>query len=176
MKKKILIGILIVLILFTITGCGGSKNSEMNNIKNTSDNNEVVTIQGEKFYLKSDKDFGDLHYKENYVDFHTDQIGNMRTMSYSKNGNTVFGIRVMYDEDRLESELKAVLETQTGAKEQSKEINGIKYIYYEYTSNDNLTVHHYMHVHNSKVYSIGIFLGEDSGDIEKVFMNNVSFK
>ena len=176
MKKKFLLCLLVIVSIFAITGCGKSNNSEANNNKNTSDKAEVVTIQGEKFNLKSDRDLGELHYKENYVDFHTDAIGNIRTMSYTKQGNLFFEVRIMYDDTRSISELKAILETQTEAKEQSKEINGIKYIYYEYKTSDDLVVHHYMYVHKGKVYSIGFFLGDDASNTEEAFMNNVSFK
>ena len=176
MRKKLLLGLLVIVGLFAITGCGKSSNIETNINKKINDNKEVVTIQGEKFNLSSERVLGGIHYQENYVDFNTDQIGNMRTMNYSKEGKSIFEVRVMYDENRSDSELKAIVETQTGAKQQSKEINGIKYIYYEYTADDGATVHHYMYVFNGKVYTIGFFLGEKPGDIEEVFMNNVSFK
>lgn len=96
-------------------------------------------------------------------------------MNYIK-GDLVFEVRMMYDDSRSDSELKAIVETQTGAKEQSKEINGIKYIYYEYTSDEGDIVHHYMYVYEGKVYSIGFFLGKNPGDIEEVFMNNIYFE
>ena len=176
MKKKIILSLLIIFALFTITGCDNSNNSEETINNNSNDDKNVVTIQGEKYKLKSDQTLKSIHYKENYVDFHSDAIGNIRTMSYTKQEKVIFEVRVMYDENRSLSELKATLETQTGAKEQSKEINGIKYIYYEYKTDDNLTVHHYMYVYDGKVYSIGFFLGENYGNIEEIFMNNVSFE
>lgn len=175
MKKKILLVLLVIVALFTVTGCGKSNNSD-GKTNNTSDNKEIVTIQGEKFKLKSKTSLYDINYNENYVDFHTDRIGNVRIMNYTKQEKVVFEVRIMYDDTRSLSELKAILETQTGAKEQSKELNGIKYIYYEYKTSDNLIAHHYMYVHKGKVYSVGFFLGENPGNIEEVFMNNVLFE
>ena len=172
--KKILL--LIILALFIMTGCGKVKKNEININNNSNDAKDVVTIQSEKYKLKSNQTLKNLHYKENYIDFHSDAIGNMRTMSYIKQEKVIFEVRVMYDENRSLSELKATLETQTGSKEQNKEINGVKYIYYEYKTGDNLTAHYYMHVCDGKVYSIGFFLGENYGNIEEVFMNNVSFE
>lgn len=184
MKKKVLIIIALIVVLgiglFTLTGCGKNTNNNENSssVKSSTEtkDNTVVRIGAETFKLNSDRDFNNIHYKENYVDFNTDQIGNMRTMSFSKEGKTIFEIRVMYDENRSDSELKAIVETKTGAKEQSKEINDIKYIYYEYSTDDGLTAHHYMYVYNGKVYSIGFFLGENPGNIEEIFMNNVRFE
>lgn len=173
MKKRFLLGIIFLLVISIVTGCNKSNNIKTDDKKET--NKKVVTIQGEKFDLNSERILGDIHYQENYVDFNTDQIGNMRTMNYSKEGENIFEIRVMYDENRSLSEMKAIIETQTQAKEQSKKINKIRYIYYEYTDND-LIVHHYIYVYKGKAYSIGFFLGKKPGNIEEVFMNNVSFE
>ncbi len=173
MKKKLLC-LLLVLTLFTVIGCG-NKND---NIDKTTGNKvtNMVTIGEEQFKLDSSADLYSLHYKRNFVDFYTDAIGDMRTMSYTKDDNLVFEVRVMYDEGRSVSELKAITETQTGASATSKVVNGIEYVYYEYTSTDGLTVHHYIYAYNGKAYSIGFFLGESAGNIEEVFMNGVSFE
>lgn len=174
MKRKILLGLVVLITLFTLTGCGNKK--EENNKENTKDSKNIVIINKEKFELTSETELYDLHYNENYVDFHTDRVGDYKLMSYQIGDDLVFEVRLMYDDSRSDSELKAIIETQTGAKEQSKEVNGIKYIYYEYTGTDNETVHHYLYVHNGKVYTIAFFLGKEPGNIEEVFMNNVSFK
>ena len=170
MRKKIILCLLVLIGIFAITGCGSSKATD-----NTSDKKVVVTVQGKSFNLDVDIDLGGLHYKENNVDFHIDPLNNMRTMNYTKDGNIVFEVRTMYDENRSIEELKAILSTELNAEEQSKKVNGIEYIYYEYKS-DDLMVHHYIHVYNGKVYTIAFFLGEDPGDIEDVFMNELSFK
>ncbi len=175
MKKKFLLYLFVLTSVFTITGCGNSRNSQTIS-NNSNDDKNVVTIQGEKYRLKSDQTLNSLHYKENYVDFYSDAIGNMRTMSYTKQGKLIFEVRIMYDENRSLSESKAIIETQSSAREQSKEINNIKYIYYDYKNKDDVTVHLYMYVYNGKVYSIGFFLGENYGNIEEVFMNNVFFE
>lgn len=172
MKKRFLLSLLVIVTFFAIMGCGKSNGS---NNQKTNDNKDVVTIQGQQYKLKSEQSLQKLHYKENYIDFYSDAIGNMRTMSFFKQEKLIFEVRMMYDESRSLSELKAIVETQNGAKEQSKEINGIKYVYYEYQTKDNSTVHHYMYVYDGKVYTIGFFLGENYGNIEDVFMNNVSF-
>ena len=176
MKKKIILSLLLVVTLIIVTGCSTKENNNSSTKGNSKSSSNVVTINKEKFELDSSRNLENLHYKENYVDFQTDQIGYMRTMSYSKDGKLVFEVRTMYDESRSDSELKAIISAQTNAKEQEKEINGIKYIYYEYTQEENVTVHHYIYVHKNKAYTIAFFLGENPGNIEEVFMNNVSFE
>ena len=125
MKKKILFCLLVMVGVLTFTGCGKSVDSVSNTKQDISDNTDVVTIEGEKFKLNSSDNLYNLHFKENYVDFHTDTIGNYKIMNYI-NVDLVFEVRMMYDDSRSDSELKAIVETQTGAKEQSKGIKGIK--------------------------------------------------
>ena len=97
-------------------------------------------------------------------------------MTYKPNGKLAFEVRVMGDDGRSIEELKALITTKYKCQEQSKEINGNKYVYFEYNAEDGVKVHHYIFVYRGKAYSIGFFLGENPGNIEEVFMNNVSFK
>ena len=168
--KKVIISVILIAALLLTVGCGSKKEES-----NEAESGNVVMIQGEEFELHSTEDLAGIHYKENYVDFYSDAIGNMRVMSYTKGGDPVFEVRVMYDENRSLSELKAIVETNYDTKEQSKTINGTEYIYYEYTGSAGETIHHYLTVFNGKAYSIGFFLIGDAGNLEEVFMNNVSF-
>ena len=49
-------------------------------------------------------------------------------------------------------------------------------MYYEYKNNIGDDAHYYLYEYNNKTYSIIFFLGENSGNIEEVFMNNVRFE
>lgn len=69
MKKKIILGLLVIVGLLTITGCGNSGNSQTNTKQDVSKEKNVVTIEGEKFKLNSSDNLYNLHFKENYVDF-----------------------------------------------------------------------------------------------------------
>ncbi|MBR2828452.1 MAG: hypothetical protein IKE70_04400 [Bacilli bacterium] len=175
MKKFQFIFILVIICLITLTGCGKESNKESTK-KNVNNKKEQVTIGKETFQLKNEANLYDLHYKENYVDFHTDRMGNNKIMNYTKGEEVIFEVRIMYDESRSLEELKAIIETQANKKEEEKEINGIKYTYYEYETEESLSVHHYIHVHKGKPYTIAFFLGKNPGNIEKVFMNNVFFE
>ena len=168
--KKIVICLMLVFALLMTSGCGGKKEE-----KKDTESGSVVEIQGESFELHSTEDLYDIHYKENYVDFHTDAIGNIRTMTYNKGDEFVFNIMVYYDENTSLEEAKAIIEVDYGAKEQARTVNGIDYIYYEYADANGYPIHHYMYVYGGHVYSIGIVLGNDPGNIEEVFMNNVRF-
>ena len=168
--KRIVTSLILILCILTAAGCGPKEGGS----EKTASGN-IVEIQGEKFELKSTRDLEGIHYKENYVDFQTDALSNMRIMSYPKGSDPIFEVRVMYDESRSLSELKAIVETNASTKEQSKTIAGTEYVYFEYTGTSGETVHHYITVFDGKSYSIGFFLFGDAGNLEEVFMNNVSF-
>ncbi len=169
--KRTIICFVLILSMIAMAGCGSKKEDSKEASKGA-----VVTVLGDEFELRSTQDLYGIHYKENYVDFYSDAIGNMRTMSYRKGDQFAFEVRVFYDESRSIEESKAIIEVNYGAKEQSKTINGIEYAYYEYDDAEGIKVHHYMTVFDGKVYSIGFFLGDEPGNIEEVFMNNVSFE
>ena len=188
MKKRLImismISLILIMGVFTLTGCGDgnedTKNSKSTNTAVYNDNNQedknIVKIGDEKFKLKSEANIQNCYFLENYVDFQTDTIGDIKKMTYKPNGKLAFEVRVMGDDGRSIEELKALITTKYKCQEQSKEINGNKYVYFEYNAEDGVKVHHYIFVYSGKAYSIGFFLGENPGNIEEVFMNNVSFK
>ena len=124
-------------------------------------------------YQKIETELKDLHYLRNYVDFNTDQVGNTKSMSFNYEGAFSFEVRVNCEEEHSLEEVKDVLKEH---EEKTKEVNGIKYFYYEYKSNLSDDVHYYLYQHNNRVYSIIFFLGANHGDIEEVFMDAVKFK
>lgn len=169
MKKKFVLSLLIILSIFLITGCSNSNKETIDN-----NNNEVyVTIGNDKYKLSNKTELNNLHYLENYVDFNTDRVGNTKSMSFNYDGEFSFEVRVNYQDEHSIDEVKEVLSEY---EEKTKEVNDIKYFYYEYKSDLGDTVHYYLYEYNNKPYSIIFFLGENPGNIEKVFMDNVYFK
>ena len=133
----------------------------------------VVTIGDKTFLLKNDADLNGLHYKENYVDFNTDRVGNLKTMSYNFDGAFSFEVRVYCEEEHSFEEVKAQM---SDYEESVKEVNGIAYTYYAYKNDLGDDAHYYMVEYENKTYSIIFFLGENPGNIEEVFMDNVRFE
>ena len=183
MKKKVPVIALIVVLglgLFALASCGNNAGSDNGSANNGSENNSaaqkesaVVTIGNESFDLKNETELVGLHYLENYVDFNTDRIGNVKSMSYNYDGAFSFEVRVNCDEEHSYDEVKALMNEY---EEKTKEVNGIVYTYYEYKSSLEDDVHYYLYEYDHKPYSIVFFLGENPGNIEEVFMNNVRFE
>ena len=181
MKRKgwMMAALIVVLCLglVALAACGNHTNSGDNNgSKNNSTAPKagaVVTIGDETYNLKSETELIKLHYLENYVDFNTDRVGNTKSMSFNYQGAFSFEVRVNCEEEHSYEEVKALLSEY---EEKTKEVNGITYAYYEYKSNLNHDVHYYLYEYDQKPYSIIFFLGENPGNIEEVFMNNVRFE
>lgn len=167
--KKLFLSLIVLLCLFSLTGCGN--NVKKNEVQNTKDNEVIIKINDEVFKLKSEANLKDLHYRENYVDFHTDAIGKMRTMSYSKNGELVFEVRLLYEDEHSFDEVNKLIEGES----QIKKINGIDYTYHEYTKNGNI-MHVYLHNYKNITYTIIFALKKSMDDFEKTYMNNVYFE
>ena len=180
MKRNTLLTCLFALVLVAglavLAGCGGEGEGGSGKTGQGKADPTVVVIGEEQFKLSNPAQMGAMHYLENYVDFHTDQIGIIRTMGYSVGDTFFFEIRMITVEGQSLSEAKAAVETTSGASEQARDINGVSYVYYEYLDDDGTPTHFYLHVHDGQVYTIVFFLGEDPGNIEDVFMGNVSFR
>ena len=168
MKKKLAF-LIILIILFTLTGCG---NKEDNDGKISKTDGIFVTIDGEKFKLNGTGHLEKLYYPENYVDFNTDAMGRMRTMRYRKNDETIFEVRITCEkESSFEDNLKQIKFNTIDRK-----INNINYKYFTYVNDDGTKAHVYMTYYGKVTYSIMFITIKDLPDLEKVFMNNVYFK
>ena len=161
--KKI---ILILMFLIIITGCG---NNKQNNTKKKDD--VTITIGEETFKLKSKRNLKDIQYLENYVDFHTDAMGNNRIMNYYKNNELVFEIRVIYDEVRSFEEIKKSINHE----ESKKTINGIEYSFFNYQNTSGNIIHLYTYNHKNTTYSIMFTFKNELPELENTFMDNIKY-
>lgn len=94
--KKVLLCISVFIVSLVMVGCNIILDATNDTRKN--DRNEVTfKLEGQEFSLYSDEVLKDIHYKENYTDFHTDAIGNIRTMNYNIKDEIIFSLRVMCD-------------------------------------------------------------------------------
>lgn len=178
MKKKIII-IMLVISLFTITGCGSNKveNNNSSNSKNDVSDNNTVKIKDEEIKLNYDTNFNNMYFKENVSKFNTSTMGSNHVIQYVKDGGVLFEIRMAYIENKTIEESKKEINFEVS----SKKINNLEYQYgiWETKNNetgDTIYAHQYFYEFNGTTYTI-VFMSKDNiDDFEKVFMNNVYFK
>ena len=164
--RKFILGIILIMLL-SITGC----NKDIKKENDTKNDDVIVNIGDETFKLKSKRVLKNIQYLENYVDFKTDAIGNMRTMSYMKGEEYLFEVRVMYDEKNSLEETKK----KVNHEEKKKVIGDIEYSYYDYKNSTDNIVHLYLHNYKNITYSIMFIFKNDLPEFEKTFMDNVEF-
>ena len=168
MKKRIILVLLLVLFL---TGCFNKKeNTEQP--KTTNDDAVMVTVNGKQFKMHPDGTLKDMHYLDNYGDFYSDAIGNIRVLSYFEKGECLFEIRMTYNEDRSFDDLKASF----NAEEQSKMIGNINYTYFSFKNDKGDDVHAYLYNYSGVTYTVAIVSKIDVTNFEEIFMKNVYYE
>lgn len=167
--KKIFSVFLALLLAFGLAACGEDKE------ESAPDN--IVEIQGEQFELGEAQDYEGIQYKSNSA--HLDSYGfeSFRSLIYPNGEDIAFSVMIFYDERTNISNMKDAIKSKYGAEAQEKTVNGIDYVYFEYTDVDGYTVHEYDHPYRRGVAYMRFFFGDyDAGNFEEVFMNNVTFK
>ena len=138
MKKKILLGLLVLVGLFTITGCGSSNSDSKN--KNSSSDAKVITIDDNKIKLDKKDDYnGKIEYAYS-SSFKLDSLGTTRFYSFvDKDDNELVQISVntTYETpDRTISLLESNYynNNTNDVKSENKTINDMDCVYIEYNN------------------------------------------
>jgi len=172
MKKRILL--LLFICLLTV-GCASKKKEE----KKKDDTEAVLKVNGEEIKLKTKENLKNMHYTGNYVDFTSNRVGYLDTITYSMRGITYFQIRLGYVEDNMET-----VKSKTDSSFIKKKVGDLEYEYtvnkLKMTKDDGSTIemdgHMYLYENNDGCYSI-MFLSEyDITDLENAFMKSVYFE
>ena len=168
--KRVIIVLLSLLMTLCLAGCGSKEDTPK------TDDSEKITVNGKTYNFRAETHLLDMHFKENYVDFHTDQMGDLYMMSLNEGDNFVFQIRVGATSGHSVEEISEML----GISPVSKKINDLEYRYGEYkfvfNEADEYDAHIYMHEYNGLLYSAIFIINGDIADLETKFMNSVYFK
>ena len=188
MKKKIL-SLLVIVALFTITGCGKSEN------KSNISNDKTYTVGGVKFQLDKKDDYekkiyylSSSKFKSNYSASTGDRLTLLKDENAGENlDNFVLMIYVNVQElktinDRL-AYFKNYPDSIKELNQSEKSINGNTWTYFTYVSEnaqrDPFTVHEYCIEKKIGNYDslVQVYFNKaDSIDeFEEAFMNNVEF-
>lgn len=160
MKKKILLGVLAFIALFTITGCSSNNSS-------TNTKSDKKTKVSSRFNAKSNVD--NLYFK--YIS--TNELGDTANGKIMKAGD--YNIIVTHQKNTSKDDIayEKMLITDN-----DQTINKIKWSVYRY-SNDTVTSKIYMYAKDDGVYTITFAKYTkdlDMTDIINEFMNEVEFK
>ena len=169
MKKKILLSLLVIVVLFIITGCGSS-NPDSEAIP------KQFTVGGNTIKLDQNFVFHDLSYKVGEgLSHRTTDLGDYITYENKDvyDGDFAFQIIVYYNEGKTINDVAKFVKED----KEIKEINSIKWTTYKTTSN-KIVGYAYLAEINGDLYAINITKYEEANvDLEgiaTVFMKQVA--
>lgn len=162
--------ILLILLLFTITGCGQVSNNKTA-VEGNRQKEVVAQIDHLEVKLNSNGAFKRLTFKYPH-DATTMNVGTYYMMDYLDNGNFVFRIAMYCFENRtLDETMKDTTSTFKG----TKTINDRIWHIYEGKTNDNKNLLNYAYQYNNDTYTITFIFDNNLDEFINVFMNNVRF-
>lgn len=175
MKKRVFSVLLVMVLLFSITGCGS--NNSNSSQKNISNKFEVKDVS---FTFDKDAEFHDYKYKtaDGIV---PEESQKAVYLTYRNNeiydGLYVFRIVLSYSENTSLKDLESIpAESET----QKVSINGVSWNKYVNEKSKNMKVIAYFMERNNTVYVVNIGKYNDADvDVDKladVFMNGVTIK
>lgn len=178
MKNKILLILLVVVGLFTITGCGSKKEAE-NNKKEEVVDETLFKIKDKEFHLDTDTEFEGIKYKIS-SEFHGfDNVTPTSTyMQYDyrpENSSNYFYFRILFYKGK---DIEYAKNDYVGNEEQFEykdvTINNIDYKMIDEERTDG-TIHHYFVTKDGNTYIIDFISQNDIKDFEEKVLDSISF-
>lgn len=177
MNKKFVLVLLIIVMLFIITGC--NKKNEQKNNKN--DKYDSVKIYNKTILLNSKESLKKMTFMTNkkdliyrtsgdniaYVTYEDDSNPNDIIVNY---GVTVVNVAMRYFEGKT---IETVM-SQAPYERIAKKVGDIEYQYFEYTDN-NIKGYCYSYEYEKSTYTITFEAKIDINSLVNTFMKNVSF-
>ena len=172
MKKKILLNLLFIMILFTVTGCVQSKVKDYS-IKNA---NDEVEIHGVLYKLNQDETGYGINYKiaSNFRKVDTGNALNYYSVKNEDNTSD-FVIRIFhYKNKSLEYAIKDTVEEYDSKTD--VEINGLKYTKVHFTNYNNANTYLFYHEYNKDIYVFCFTAWTEEEKLENIFLNQIVYE
>ena len=192
MKKRIFLSVLILIVIFTITGCGTNNNS-------SGKNSKEYNIDGISIKLDKEDSISGMKYKiSKSLNRRGGASATIYNLYYDENGdkfavsNIVFSLTItadiMQSKSYLEYDINKLNNNSSlkNITREKKEINGItwEYVsldnYYETGTNNHFKNHsYYYETYDGKyytTYTISFNKAENTADLENDFLNSIVFE
>ena len=166
MKKEVLLSILLVTILFIITGCGNEASDNKNGNKVIEDTSGKLMINGYDLTLGDESSFSKIKFKYPHMAIISNPITTM-IIDYKKKASDESLVRVVMGEmygTNIDDSMKEF------TKEGTKTINGIEWTVYSANGRKNYG----FNINYSNIVIGFIYDDPELSKFEDEFMNNVS--
>ena len=169
MKKKIIFSLLVVVTLFTITGCG-MENKESKLITDKT----LVKVNGVELHINKEKEFKGIKYTitDDLKEANFDQY--VQYYLYQESGSNLLFFRIFYYEGKTHDDIRNDLAIGSNLSEEKGKTNNIEYKYIDTKRTDG-TIHYYIIDKDNVSYVINFVSQYDIHDFEKTVLNSIKF-
>ena len=190
MKKKILLGLFIISLLFVTSACGANKNN------NNSNDGKTYKVNGVSIKLDKDDDRDDIKYKTS-SSFTRNYKTTMSTYTiYKDNSKSKYdlsniilrvdvNVDIMNTDSQLEKEIKVLNRSESfkNVVQNQKNINGTTWEYFTFENNNDSSNPFKEHLYITEkkkdkyytVYKVYFSFADDIEEFEQAFMNSIVF-
>ncbi len=175
MKKKLVLLIIILLGLFTITGCSSTK-EKTNNQKEKKEEQKIddtlVTVNGVELHMNQEKEFKGIKYTitDDLKEADYDQY--IQYYLYQDSGPNLLFFRIFYYEGKTRDEIRNDLAIDSSLIEEAGKTDNVNYTLIDTKRTDG-TIHYYMIDKDNITYVINFVSQYDIKDFEKKVLNSI---
>lgn len=174
MKKNILLVLLLFVGLFTITGCGCSKEETSKNEDKKETDQSFVTVNGIELHINQEKEYKGIKYTIT-DDLKESDFGQViQYYLYQDSGPNLLFFRIFYYEGKNHEYIRNDLAIDSNLVEEKGKTNNIEYSFIDTKRTDG-TIHYYIIDNNNNSYVINFVSQYDIKDFEKVVLNSIKF-
>ena len=174
MKKKLFSLLIVFVLLFTLSGCGCSRQEEKEPEPTLAD--DEVIVNGTLYKLNVDESGYGLNYKI-ATNFRKWDSGNALNY-FGQIGDTKdsnFVIRIFrYKNKNIDYAIKDTVDEYDSKTE--VEINGIKYVKVHFTNYNGANTYLFYYKHNKDTYAYCFTANNEEERLENIFLSNVEYK
>ena len=178
MKKKITVSLLVLVALFTITGCGSSKKeSNENNNKKEEEvvvDESLVKVNDVELHINIDKEFKGIKYTitDDLKEAKYDQY--VQYNLYQESGPNLLFFRIFVYEGKDHKYIRKDLAIDSKLKEEKGKTDNIEYSFIDSNRTDG-TIHFYIVDKGKKSYAINFVSQYEIKDFETKVLNSIKF-
>ena len=178
MKKKIFLGSLILIILvlgiFSLTGCGAKKEENKEQATQVVDET-LVKINGLEFHLNKEAEFKGLKYviANEFKEVTHDRY--VQYNYYQEDSTNLLFYRVFHYENQGKEKAIEDLGLDSNIELKDGKTDNIEYKFYEQPRNDGGTIHFYFIEKDGNTYVVNFVSKYDIKDFEEKVVKSVKF-
>ena len=166
MKKKIILGLLVIVALFIMTGCGNKTTKSSKNEREESlIDATLVKVNGVELHINKEKEFKGIKYTitDDLKEANHDQY--VQYYLYQESGPNLLFFRIFFYEGKTHNDIRNDLGIESNLTEENGKTDNIDYTFIDAKRTDG-TIHYYIIDKDNTSYVINFVSQYDIKDFE----------